>query len=80
MIDPYIDEVVEFGSPLQNWNTLDSRSGRYFIGPIYFTWFDFLSKVRPIFSLRFAQGLGTDLVKLLIFCYPAQGAQIMRDN
>jgi hypothetical protein len=61
------------------WNN-GPATYRDFIGPIYFTWLDFLSKVQPTFSLRFAQGLGTDLVKLLICCYPAQGAQIMRDN
>ena len=50
---------------------IKSRLGREFIGLIYFTWFDFLSKVRAIFSFRVAQGLGTDLVEKLI-CYSAQ--------
>ena len=37
----------------------------------------FFGKVRPIFSLRFAQNLGTDLVKQLICCDCATAAQLM---
>jgi len=52
---------------IQNYlKTQDSRLRRYFIKPIYLSWFDFFKSVRPNFSHRFTQNLGPDLFKELI--------------